>query len=172
MSILQVKKMGEKSLLEVSFPVENFSSAALYTLIEDMKDTMKQEDGVGIAAPQIGCNQRVIIFGFEQCERYPDEPSIPFTVLINPMIEFLSDEMEDGWEACLSVPGLMGLVPRYTHIKYTGFNEKGEYFTRIAQGFHARVVQHEVDHLDGILYPRRIKDLRFFGYRETQLNKL
>jgi peptide deformylase len=171
MSIIQVKKMGEKSLLEASLPVENFSSKELYNLIEDMKDTMKQEDGVGIAAPQIGCNQRVIIFGFELCERYPNEAPIPFTVLINPEIEFLSNEIEDGWEACLSVPGLMGLVPRYTHIKYMGFNEKGEYFSRFARGFHARIVQHETDHLNGILYPQRIKDLRFFGYRETQLNK-
>lgn len=171
MSIIQVKKMGEQSLLEASLPVENFSSKELYNLIEDMKDTMQQEVGVGIAAPQIGCNLRVIIFGFEQCERYPNDAPIPFTVLINPQIEFLSDEIEDGWQACLSVPGLMGLVPRSSHIKYTGFNEKGEYFTRIAQGFHARVVQHEVDHLNGILYPQRIKDLRFFGYRETQLNK-
>ena len=171
MPIVAVKKMGEKSLLEPSLPVENFSSKALYALIEDMKATMQEEEGVGIAAPQIGCNQRVVIFGFEHCDRYPDEDSIPFTVLINPIIEPLTEEMEDGWEGCLSVPGLRGLVPRYTHIKYSGFDAEGKPFSREVKGFHARVVQHEVDHLDGILYPRRIKDLRFFGFLDAFSDK-
>ncbi len=167
MPIVAVKKMGENSLLEPSLPVESFVSKALYALLEDMKATMKAEDGVGIAAPQIGCNQRVVIFGFEHCERYPGEDPIPFTILINPTIEILSEEMEDGWEGCLSVPGLRGLVPRYTHIKYSGFDAEGKPFARIAKDFHARVVQHEVDHLDGILYPHRIKDIRFFGFQDA-----
>lgn len=171
MPIVTVKKMGEKSLLEPSLPVGKFASKELDTLIEDMKATMHAEDGVGIAAPQIGCNQRVVIFGFEHCNRYPEEDKIPFTVLINPTIEILSQEMEDGWEGCLSVPGLRGLVSRYTYIKYSGFDAKGNAFSRIAKGFHARVVQHEVDHLDGILYPQRIKDMRFFGFQDSLIDK-
>lgn len=167
MPIVAVKKMGESSLLEPSLPVESFASKELYALIEAMKATMKAEDGVGIAAPQIGCNQRVVIFGFEHCERYPGEDEIPFTILINPTIEILSEEMADGWEGCLSVPGLRGLVPRYIHIKYSGFDAEGKPFSRIAKDFHARVVQHEVDHLDGILYPHRIKDIRFFGFQDA-----
>jgi peptide deformylase len=127
---------------------------------------MIDEGGVGIAAPQIGSNQRVIMFGFEENPRYPDAGPIPFTILINPVITFLSSEMVDGWEGCLSVPGLRGLVPRYNHIKYSGYDEKGQLITRVVDGFHARVVQHETDHLDGILYPQRIKDLRFFGFEE------
>lgn len=159
--------MGAKSLLEPSLPVEDFSSNTLYALIEAMKETMKKEKGVGIAAPQIGCNQRIVIFGFEHGERYPDEDSIPFTVLINPTIKLLSEEMEEGWEGCLSVPGLRGWVPRYTHINYSGFDAEEKWFEREVKGFHARVVQHEVDHLDGILYPHRIKDLRFFGFLDA-----
>lgn len=171
MPIVTVKKMGEKSLLEPSIPIEDFSSKALYALIEDMKATMEAEQGVGIAAAQLGCNQRIVIFGFEHCERYPEADSIPFTVLINPRIEFLSDKMEEDWEGCLSVPGLRGLVPRYRHIKYSGFDAEGNAFSRTVQGFHARVVQHEVDHLDGILYPQRIRDLRFFGFQDVLFNK-
>ena len=171
MPIIAVKKMGEKSLLVPSLPVENFASKALYALIEDMKATMKAEDGVGIAAPQIGCNQRVVIFGFEYYNRYSDEDAIPFTVLINPTIEILSEEMEDGWEGCLSVPGLRGLVPRYTYIKYSGFDAEGKAFSFMAKDFHARVVQHEVDHLEGILYPHRIKDMRFFGFQDVLFAK-
>lgn len=167
MSIVAVRKMGEKSLLEPSSPIEKFSSKALYSLIDDLKATMEKENGVGIAAPQIGCNQRVVIFGFEECHRYPDEVSIPFTVLINPSIKPLSEEMEDGWEGCLSVPGLRGLVPRYKRIEYNGFDTEGNPLSRVVDGFHARVVQHEVDHLDGILYPHRIKDLRYFGFLDA-----
>jgi len=167
MSVVAVKKMGTQSLLEPSLPIENFSSEALYRLIDDLKETMKAEQGVGIAAPQIGYNQRVVIFGFEQCDRYPSEAAIPFTVLINPTIKPLSEEMEDGWEGCLSLPGLRGLVPRYTNIEYSGFDAQGKLFSRTVDGFHARVVQHEVDHIEGILYPQRIKDLRFFGFLDA-----
>ncbi|MDQ8039066.1 MAG: peptide deformylase [Rickettsiella sp.] len=171
MPIIAVKKMGEESLLVPSLKVENYSSEALYALIEDMKATMKVEDGIGIAAPQIGCNQRIVIFGFEHSDRYPDENAIPFTVLINPTIKPLSEEMEDGWEGCLSIPGMRGLVPRYTHIEYSGFDVEGNEFLRSVKGFHARVVQHEVDHLDGILYPHRIKDMRFFGFQDVLFDK-
>jgi peptide deformylase len=127
---------------------------------------MKQEGGVGIAAPQIGVNKRMVIFGFESSARYPNEKPVPFTVLINPVIEYLSDETADGWEGCLSVPGLRGLVPRFRHIRYSGFDLEGNAFTREADGFHARIVQHECDHLDGILFPQRIKDMRFFGFED------
>ena len=131
---------------------------------------MQELGGVGLAAPQIGCNKRVIIFGFEKNERYPDEVEIPFTVLINPIINILSPEMIDGWEGCLSVPGLRGLVPRYNKIEYKGHDVNGGCITRVVEGFHARVIQHEYDHLDGILYPQRLKDLRFFGF-EDELGK-
>jgi peptide deformylase len=167
MPILSVKKMGEKSLLEPSLPIKKFSSRELYELIDNLKATMQAQDGVGIAAPQIGFNQRVVIFGFDQCKRYPGEARVPFTILINPKIKFLTDEVETGWEACLSVPGLRGLVPRYTHILYEGFDAEGRFISCHARGFHARIVQHEVDHLDGILYPFRMKDLRSLGFAET-----
>lgn len=136
-----------------------------------MKDTMTEKGGVGIAAPQIGCNLRVIMFGFEKSIRYPNELPVPFTILINPVIEILSDEMVDGWEGCLSVPGLRGLVPRYEKIKYSGFDLEKNPIERIVDGFHARVVQHECDHIDGILFPLRIKDMRHFGFEDEIIKK-
>ncbi len=168
MSIQHVVKMGNPQLASPSLPVANPSepNVALQQLIQNMLDTMHEEGGVGIAAPQIGCNQRVIMFGFERNERYPNEATVPFTVLINPTIKPLSDEMVDGWEGCLSVPGLRGLVPRYKAIEYSGFDQQGQFITRTALDFHARVVQHEYDHLEGILYPQRIKDLRYFGFED------
>lgn len=166
MTIKPVVKLGSKKLATPSLPVTNFSDGELKELVIDMQDTMKEKGGIGIAAPQIGCNLRVVIFGFDKSERYPDEKPVPFTVLVNPVIEILSDEMIDGWEGCLSVPGLRGLVPRYTKIKYSGQNLEGNPFSRTSENFHARVVQHEVDHIDGILFPRRIKDMQFFGFED------
>jgi peptide deformylase len=165
-----VLKMGEKSLLEKSKMVERFDTAELDELLIDMWDTMAAEDGAGLAAPQIGVNLRVVIFGYDDNSRYPDAPSIPQTILINPTIELQSDEMEEGWEGCLSIPGMRGLVPRYTEIRYTGFDQKGNSIDRVASDFHARVVQHECDHLDGILYPLRIEDMRYFGFRQELEN--
>jgi peptide deformylase len=166
MTIRTVVKMGNQKLASPSLPVRNFTDASLHGIIADMHDTMLEKNGVGIAAPQIGENLRIVMFGFEANPRYPLEQAIPLTILINPEITPLSDEMVDGWEGCLSVPGLRGLVPRYNNIKYQGYDADGNFFTRIVEGFHARVVQHECDHLDGILYPRRIKDLRYFGYED------
>ena len=166
MTIQTVVKMGNAQLATPSLPVTDFSSPELKQLLQDMKDTMKEKGGVGIAAPQIGVNLRVIIFGFDKSERYPNEVAIPFTILINPEIEILSDKMIDGWEGCLSVPGLRGLVPRYQQIKYSGYDVDGNLFSRVVENFHARIVQHECDHLDGILFPQRIKDLRYFGFED------
>lgn len=166
MSIQSIVKMGNVQLGTPSVAVTEFNTVELVTLIQDMKETMAVEQGVGIAAPQIGVNLRVVIFGFEKNDRYPAELAIPFTVLINPVIEIVSDEMLDGWEGCLSVPGLRGLVPRYQKIKYSGYDVAGNYFSREVEDFHARVVQHECDHLDGILYPQRIKDMRYFGFED------
>ena len=165
--IREVLRMGDPRLLEVSQPVDDFGSAALAALLEDMNDTMVALNGAGIAAPQIGVLKRMVIFGFDRNERYPDAEAVPFTVLCNPAITPLADEMEDGWEGCLSVPGLRGVVPRYTRIRYTGFDQHGHAIDREATGFHARVVQHECDHLDGILYPRRIRDLSRFGFTDV-----
>jgi peptide deformylase len=162
--IRDVLRMGDPRLLQVSQPIDDFGSAALETLLEDMHDTMKAMNGAGIAAPQIGVLKRIVIFGFDHNERYPDAEAVPFTVLCNPVITPLSDEMEDGWEGCLSVPGMRGLVPRYTRIRYTGFDQSGNPIDREASGFHARVVQHECDHLDGVLYPQRIVDMTKFGF--------
>lgn len=164
MAIKSVVKMGNTQLATPSLAVENISDNVLREIVADMHDTMKEQGGVGIAAPQIGCNLRIVMFGFDHNDRYPAEKNVPFTILINPVIEFLSDEMIDGWEGCLSVPGLRGLVPRYNKIHYTGYDLDGCLIDRVAEGFHARVVQHECDHLDGILYPSRIKDMRFFGF--------
>ncbi len=166
MSILTIVKMGNPQLASVSSPIENFSTRALYDLIQDMQDTKQEKGGVGIAAPQIGHNKRVIIFGFEYSARYPNEKPVPHTILINPIIEILCDEMVDGWEGCLSVPGLRGLVPRYKKIKYSGYDPEGSPISRIVEGFHARSVQHECDHLDGVLFPERIKEFRYFGYED------
>jgi len=165
MAIRDILKMGNPDLLKVSEPVD-FEKDDLTTLIEDMKETMKANDGAGLAAPQIGVFKRLVIFGFDTNDRYPEADSVPFTVLINPIITPLSDEKENGWEGCLSVPGLRGVVPRFTHIKYEGYDAKGNKIEREAEDFHARVVQHECDHLDGILYPMKIEDYRYFGFHE------
>lgn len=159
--------MGDPRLLQVSVPVDGFGTPALEQLLQDMKDTMAAQSGAGIAAPQIGVLQRVVIFGFEHNERYPDAEPVPFTVLCNPVLEPLSDVVEDGWEGCLSVPGMRGVVPRWRDIRYAGFDADGNRFEREVSGFHARVVQHECDHLDGILYPRRIRDLTQFGFTDV-----
>lgn len=166
MPIQLVSKMGNKQLATPSTLVEEFATQDLNNLIQDMIDTMKEKGGIGIAAPQIGQNKRVILFGFEKSERYPNEKPIPLTILVNPSFEILSHETIDGWEGCLSVPGLRGLVPRYKKIKYTGFDPNGTPISTIAEGFHARVFQHEFDHIEGVLFPQRIKDMRYFGFEE------
>ncbi|MCP5246655.1 MAG: peptide deformylase [Burkholderiales bacterium] len=167
MTIKQVLKMGESQLLEVASPVKAFNTSELEMLIQDMKDTMSALSGAGLAAPQIGVGLQVVIFGFKENQRYPDADEIPFTVLINPQLTPLSDEIEEDWEGCLSVPGLRGKVPRYTHLRYQGFDQHGQAIDRQVDGFHARVVQHECDHLQGILYPMRIRDFRSFGFIEA-----
>ncbi|MEE8389056.1 MAG: peptide deformylase, partial [Acidiferrobacterales bacterium] len=149
MATRPVLKMGDPLLFEEADPVIKFSTPELDQLVEDMFDTMRAESGAGLAAPQIGVSQRVVIFGVEANPRYPDIEEIPMTVLINPIIEPIGDEMEQGWEGCLSVPGMRGLVPRYTTIRYRGFNQKGETLEQVVSEFHARGVQHECDHLDG-----------------------
>lgn len=166
MPIKSVVKMGNPQLTTASTPIEDFSTQNLYDLIKDMQDTLREEGGVGIAAPQIGYNKRIVVFGFESSVRYPNEKPVPFTILINPVVEFLSDEMADDWEGCLSVPGLRGLVSRYKQIKYSGYDPEGNIISRVVDGFHARMVQHECDHLDGILYLKRIKDLHYLGYED------
>ncbi|WP_246128809.1 peptide deformylase [Zoogloea oleivorans] len=147
--------------------VDDFGTPALAALIEDMRDTMRELSGAGLAAPQIGVDLRVVIFGGGPSPRYPDASAVPDTVLINPVLMPVTHEEEGGWEGCLSVPGLRGWVPRWTHLRYTGFDADGEPIDRIATGFHARVVQHECDHLDGILYPMRVRDFSRFGYTEV-----
>jgi peptide deformylase len=164
MAIREVLRMGDARLLNVSAPVRDFPSPELDELLADMRDTMQALDGAGIAAPQIGVPLQVIIFGITHNLRYPDAEPVPQTVLINPRIELLGDETEDGWEGCLSVPGMRGLVPRFTRLRYTGFDENAQVIDRVVTGFHARVVQHEVDHLNGVLYPMRIRDMRDFGF--------
>ena len=156
--------MGDPRLLRVAEPVKEFGTPELEALIADMFDTMHAANGAGLAAPQIGVNLRLVIYGFKQNTRYPDAPPVPETVLINPKLRPLSAEMVDGWEGCLSVPGLRGVVPRFSALHYEGFDQYGNVISRDADGFHARVVQHECDHLDGILYPMRITDLSQFGY--------
>ena len=167
MTIRDVLKMGDERLLHRAQEVAVFDTPELHALLADMHDTMQALDGAGLAAPQIGVNLRVVIFGVERNPRYPDAEEVPQTVLINPVITPLSEAMEEGWEGCLSVPGLRGLVPRYTHLRYQGRDEYGALMDRTVSGFHARVVQHEYDHLDGILYPMRIRDLRHFGFNEV-----
>jgi peptide deformylase len=162
--IRPVLRMGDPRLLEKSLPVTDFSS--LENLLVDMRDTMAHLNGAGLAAPQIGVGLRVVIFGVKSNPRYPDVEEVPDTVLINPEITMLTDEMEEGWEGCLSVPGMRGVVPRVMRLRYSGFDQQGKKFSREAQGFHARVVQHECDHLDGILYPMRIRDFSRFGFIE------
>lgn len=167
MAVKSVLKMGDPVLLQRAAVVERFDTPELHSLIRDMHDTMEAMDGAGIAAPQIGVSLRVVIFGVGQNPRYPDAEEVPYTVLINPKITPLGNEMEDGWEGCLSVPGLRGIVPRHARVHYTGFDQFGKPIDRMVKGFHARVVQHESDHLDGILYPMRITDFRYFGYTDV-----
>jgi len=169
MTVRSILKMGEPLLLQEAalVPVEKISSPEIQNIIQDMLDTMKAANGAGLAAPQIGIPLQIVVFGFESNSRYPNEAPIPQTILINPTITPLENTQEDGWEGCLSVPGLRGLVPRYTSIRYQGYDEKGEIIDRIVKGFHARVVQHECDHLAGKLYPTRIKDMTKFGFTEV-----
>lgn len=167
MAICSVLKMGDERLLRQAQKVTEFDQPQLHQLITDLFDTMTATGGVGIAAPQIGVDLQVVIFGFSHSERYPDAESVPQTVLINPVITVLDDEEELGWEGCLSVPGLRGEVPRATRIRYQGYNQFGQAIDRTVSGFHARVVQHECDHLWGILYPQRIRDMSRFGYTDV-----
>jgi peptide deformylase len=166
MAIRPVLRMGDPRLLEPSRPVERFDTPELHALIADMEETMRALNGAGLAAPQIGVGVRVVIFGVERNPRYPDAEPVPYTVLINPVLEPLGAEVEGGWEGCLSVPGMRGLVPRYRRLRYQGYDPYRRAIDRSVEGFHARVVQHECDHLDGILYPMRIADLRNFGFNE------
>jgi peptide deformylase len=162
-----ILKMGDPRLLRIAKPVERFDTADLQTLIADMFETMHDAGGVGLAAPQIGVDLQLVIFGFEHSVRYPDAPAVPRTILINPTIEPLSEEKEEGWEGCLSVPGMRGAVERFTSIRYAGFDPAGTPIDRTADGFHARVVQHECDHLIGRLYPSRITDFSKFGFTDV-----
>jgi peptide deformylase len=165
--IRDVLRMGEPRLWERSVEVTQFGTAELDALVEDMRDTMRALSGAGLAAPQIGVQLRVVIFGVDRNPRYPEEDPVPYTELVNPVLTPLSDEVANGWEGCLSVPGFRGVVPRWTRLRYTGFTPQGERLERECSGFHARVVQHECDHLDGILYPMRIEDMRQFGFTEV-----
>ena len=168
MTIREILKIGDARLLRTAQPITEFDTDELHVLITDMFDTMRSVDGAGLAAPQIGIDLQVLIFGTDAVNpRYPDAPIVPRTVLLNPIITPLSLAEEDGWEGCLSVPGLRGVVPRYTHIRYTGFDQYGDAIDRTVEGFHARVVQHECDHLIGVLYPMRIKDFTQFGFTEV-----
>jgi peptide deformylase len=164
--IREVLKMGDLRLLEKSRPVEAFGTPQLGELIADMRDTMAHLNGAGLAAPQVGVPLRVVIFGVTRNPRYPDAEEVPDTVLVNPVITPLGEEMEEDWEGCLSVPGMRGVVPRFKRLRYQGFDESGNPIDRSVEGFHARVVQHECDHLDGILYPMRIRDMSQFGFVE------
>ena len=156
--------MGHPVLREKAKPVESVGTPELRALVADMKETMAAKNGAGLAAPQIGVGQRVVIFGVDHNPRYPDAEPVPFTVLVNPKIVMLTRDVESDWEGCLSVPGMRGVVPRYTKLRYTGTDEEGNPIDRVAEGFHARVVQHECDHLDGILYPQRMTDMSTFGF--------
>jgi len=167
MAIREVLKMGDPRLLAVAQPVVEFGTPELENLLTDMRETMLDLNGAGLAAPQIGVGLRVVIFGFEESPRYPEAEPVPYTVLINPKLTALSELQDEDWEGCLSVPGMRGLVPRYRELRYTGFDAAGMPIDRTVKDFHARVVQHEVDHLDGILYPRRIRDLRQFGFNDA-----
>lgn len=166
MSVRRLLKMGDARLLDLAEEVIGFASPELSELLLDMRDTMQAHNGAGLAAPQIGVSLRVVIFGGMESLRYPDSGVVPYTELINPHIEILDAQQEAGWEGCLSVPGLRGEVPRFVSIRYTGYTPEGAHIERVAEGFHARVVQHEVDHLDGILYPQRMTDMRRFGYED------
>jgi peptide deformylase len=164
MSVREILKMGDPRLLRVAQPVRAFDAPELHALIDDMFETMRAANGAGLAAPQIGVDLALVIFGFGANLRYPDAPPVPETVLINPQIEPITDAEEEGWEGCLSVPGLRAVVPRFARIRYVGFDAQGRRIEREAEGFHARVVQHECDHLIGKLYPMRVRDFTRFGY--------
>jgi peptide deformylase len=165
--IRDILRMGDPRLLERAKPVARFGTSELRELLADMRETMAAASGAGLAAPQIGVGLRVVIFGVEHNQRYPDAEPVPYTELVNPVLMPLTMDMEEDWEGCLSVPGLRGQVPRYTRLRYTGFDPNGTPIAREVDGFHARVVQHECDHLDGILYPMRIRNMRTFGYIEA-----
>ena len=165
--IRDVLRMGDPRLLERSREVREVATPALEALLDDMRDTMRAQNGAGLAAPQIGVPLRVVIFGVERNPRYPDAEPVPYTEIVNPVIVPLDDTEEEGWEGCLSVPGLRGVVPRFARIRYSGFDPRGHPIEREANGFHARVVQHECDHLDGILYPMRVRDFSRFGYTDV-----
>jgi peptide deformylase len=164
--IRPVLRMGDPRLIQPSAPVTQFDTPELHALLQDMEDTMRAKNGAGIAAPQIGVLQQVVIFGVGHNPRYPDAEQVPYTVLVNPVLEPVGEAMEEGWEGCLSVPGMRGVVPRHANLRYRGFDQFGKPIDRTVSGFHARVVQHETDHLLGILYPMRIRDLRLFGFNE------
>lgn len=165
--IREVLRMGDPRLLEHARPVERFGTPVLAALLADMRDTMAQLNGAGLAAPQIGVGLRVVIFGVKSNPRYPHAEEVPDTVLINPELEPIDSELDEDWEGCLSVPGMRGVVPRHRRLRYAGLDEQGRRFERTVEGFHARVVQHECDHLDGILYPMRIRDFSRFGFNEA-----
>jgi peptide deformylase len=166
MAVRRILRLGDPRLREVAAPVTEFGTPELHALVQDLIDTMHAADGAGLAAVQIGVPRRVVVFGVEHNPRYPDADPVPFTVLVNPEITPLGNDRETGWEGCLSVPGLRGLVPRYTRIRYRGCDALGQPIDRTVADFHARVVQHECDHLDGVLYPERIEDMRSFGFVE------
>ncbi len=172
MTVRTVLRMGDPRLLQHAAPVTEFGTPALAELIADLFDTMVAAGGVGIAAPQIGVGLQVVIFGFDRSERYPDAPPVPTTILLNPVITPIGDELEDGWEGCLSVPGLRGMVPRHRRIRYQGFDPQGRAIDRSVNGFHARVVQHECDHLVGTLYPMRVRDFSRFGFTDVLFPEL
>lgn len=167
MTVREILKMGDPRLLRQAEPVKEFGTRELDILIADMFDTMHAANGAGLAAPQIGVSLQVVIFGFKQNTRYPDAPPVPETILINPVIRPVTAAMEEGWEGCLSVPGMRGVVPRWAAIHYEGYDQSGNVVSRDADGFHARVVQHECDHLEGVLYPMRIEDFSRFGFTEV-----
>ena len=168
MAIREILKMGDERLLRVAQPVTQFNTPTLQALLQDLNDTMVAANGAGLAAPQIGVDLQVVVFGSGEVNlRYPDAPVVPYTVLINPVLTPLGEDQEEGWEGCLSVPGLRGMVPRYTHLRYQGFDPQGQPIDRTVEGFHARVVQHECDHLMGVLYPMRVRNFSRFGYTEV-----
>ena len=172
MTVHAILKMGDPRLLRVAQPVEHFGTAELRTLAANMFETMHAVRGAGLAAPQIGVDLQLVIFGFGRNDRYPDAPPVPETVLLNPVVEPIDDEEEEGWEGCLSVPGMRGVVSRPARIRYRGFDLEGRPIEREAEGFHARVVQHECDHLAGVLYPMRVRDFRRFGYTSVLFPEL
>ncbi|MCP3867116.1 MAG: peptide deformylase [Gammaproteobacteria bacterium] len=167
MAVRQVLQMGDPRLLETASPVATLDTPELHELVKDLIDTMEALDGAGLAAPQIGVGLRVVVFELDNNPRYPNVPPVPRTLLVNPVLEPLSEEVNEDWEGCLSVTGLRGVVPRYTHVRYSGFDLAGNSIVREVSGFHARVVQHECDHLDGILYPQRMLDMKQFGFSDV-----